>query len=401
MKNAFFVSLSTLLLLSPLSAAQAKQGQQTPAAPVAPAEPAGSLAVTGTARADNLRVRTTAAAAPAWLEEKITLEVKEVSIPDAIKKILETAKVKESTVDTEVKLPTDFRLSFSIKDVAVRDVLAAVARFGGAVAYVGEMDKKVTITLRKRTVEVAQPMIITTTNGGTTYSVGAQREVNQALAEARRYRDEAAKYVTATGSFSFGGASLPSKTVSLDKRNADVRDSLKSVLKEAGVDYALEDDVPEDVKKSFTFENVPISTALDVICQSAGIGWRTEPSGTTGEGKNKKVKLLVRIGKKYASRRTGSNGDVLYQFDNAAFGPTFRSNFTLPQNTWKKPVSINFSTNGMQELEDFEMFEHFFPMEMVLPTEFPSFEPLAPIFETFPATPVVAPPVPDTHISEL
>jgi hypothetical protein len=88
-----------------------------------------------------------------------------------------------------------------------------------------------------------------------------------------------------------GGVPLPAVRVSIDRRDAPMRDVLGDVLRQAKLDLAVDDDVPADQKRSFTFENVTVGTALDAICQSAGLGWRAEqtPGG-----------VLVRVGKRYA-----------------------------------------------------------------------------------------------------
>ena len=72
-----------------------------------------------------------------------------------------------------------------------------------------------------------------------------------------------------------------------------MRDILKEMLNKVDVGIALEDDVP-DTKHSFTFENVPLAVALDVVCRSVDIGWRAEKQAE---------KWVIRVGKKYARRR--------------------------------------------------------------------------------------------------
>jgi hypothetical protein len=96
------------------------------------------------------------------------------------------------------------------------------------------------------------------------------------------------------GGGGFGGQNsvpLPAVRVGVARRDAPIRDVLGDVLRQAKLDFAVDEDVPADDKHSFTFENVAITTALDVVCQSAGLGWRAEqtPGG-----------VLVRVGKRYA-----------------------------------------------------------------------------------------------------
>lgn len=104
-------------------------------------------------------------------------------------------------------------------------------------------------------------------------------------------------YSGVAGSYSVSGSRtmntslLPPTLVKLDVRDKPVRESLRTVLEEAKLEFAIDEDVPADLKKTFAFEGIQIGTALSVICQSAGIGWRSEqtPNGS-----------LIRISKRYA-----------------------------------------------------------------------------------------------------
>jgi len=94
------------------------------------------------------------------------------------------------------------------------------------------------------------------------------------------------------GSGGFGGGiPLPSNRVKLDSHDALVRDSLKSILQQAKLEFALDEDISPTDKRSNTFENVTITTALNVICESAGLGWRAEPLSNG---------ILIRVSKRYA-----------------------------------------------------------------------------------------------------
>lgn len=97
-----------------------------------------------------------------------------------------------------------------------------------------------------------------------------------------------------TGSYSafFYSRAVPDVRVKLDAKNWSVRDALKQILQNAKVEFAIDEDVSNDLKRNIGFENITLMTALDVICQSSDIGWRSEgtPKGT-----------LVRISKRYAA----------------------------------------------------------------------------------------------------
>lgn len=319
MKKSVFL-FSTLLALCPASLQAAHAQTPAPAAP--PATPAPLPA-----RADAFRAYSALSAAsaePSWLDQKISVDISDATVADAVQKVLDAANVKDATVTPEFTLPADVRVTVKANNIAARDALAAVARFGGALAYITTSSTinndvkqdKTTVTLRKRTVIITPPVITTPRTPNLPGNSGdlrgrIQSEVERALATGQAY------------SYYLGGSSrLPNKTVSLDVKNKDVRDALKDVLKQASLDYALEDDVPENVKKSFTFENVPIATALDVICGSAQVGWRAEAVPLVEGQKAANRKYVVRIGKKYAGRRLGGAFEPLEGFahDAAQFG---------------------------------------------------------------------------------
>ncbi len=71
----------------------------------------------------------------------------------------------------------------------------------------------------------------------------------------------------------------PSKRLDLDIKNEPVREALKDVLSKAKVDHVVDDDVPKDVRVTIVAKNVRLRTALSLIAEAAGIGWRSELEG--------------------------------------------------------------------------------------------------------------------------
>lgn len=217
------------------------------------------------------RATATISSGPKWLESTIDIDINRATIVDGIRAVLAAAKVSVEGVESELELPRDTRVSLSATRVKVRDALAAIARLGGAIAYVAETDGRVTIQLRKRT--DTGTFVVPLPPGSSGFGL--------------------------SGSNTFPGGSnftvttnLPAlaKRISIDRRDADLRDSLRDVLKQALVDFSLEADIPDDVRKSFTFDNVPLRDALNLMCQSGEIAWRIETSNG---------KPLVRIGKQF------------------------------------------------------------------------------------------------------
>jgi hypothetical protein len=124
---------------------------------------------------------------------------------------------------------------------------------------------------------------LTVSNGQNTVYSGMAPATTVYSGVAGNYSQSGGRYMNAS--------SLPPTLVKIDVRDKPVREALRTVLEEAKLEFAIDEDVPADLKKTFAFEGISIGTALSVICQSAGIGWRNEqtPNGS-----------LVRISKRYA-----------------------------------------------------------------------------------------------------
>ncbi len=90
-------------------------------------------------------------------------------------------------------------------------------------------------------------------------------------------------------------SSLPNQTVSLNLKNVSARDALAKVLDEAKIDYLIDDDFPKNAKLTLSIDGVQLSTALDLITQSAGAHWVAEKRGgktLVRAGKNVRASLL-------------------------------------------------------------------------------------------------------------
>lgn len=78
----------------------------------------------------------------------------------------------------------------------------------------------------------------------------------------------------------------------IDIRNEDVRHALKSVFEAAQRDYEVIDKDLPDVRISLKADNIKLSTALEVITQSAGLSWKID---------KQKDKSVYHIGKNVSS----------------------------------------------------------------------------------------------------
>jgi predicted RNA-binding Zn-ribbon protein involved in translation (DUF1610 family) len=288
--NPVVPSVPATITIAPVSGQVAP-----PAAPAAPSAPQGRFSTIYFAADDET------------LQTKVALDAKDMPVVEALKQVLDQAKVK---YDIDSDVPTDKKITMTLKNVPLSAVLGILTREAGVgwhysrklkadkakeveksgrAAKFDAADFETTIRISKK----GASNVIALMPGGAVRVESTQRAVEEAMARAR-------SATTMPDSLLYNAytpARMPDKLVKVDSRNANLRDVLKDVLKQAGLDYALEDDVPEDVKRSFTFENIPISMALDVICRSAEIGWRAERSGT-----GKEIKTVVRIGKKYVRR---------------------------------------------------------------------------------------------------
>jgi hypothetical protein len=239
------------------------------------------------------------------LKKKVSLEADNMPITEAIKKVVEQAGL---TCEIDADVPTDKTISTTMKNVPLSVVLGYLtseAEVGWTYMHKVQGDKQEsTIKIGKH---VAHKMFTYTLPPETPFPPNANydnKQFQEQMKEAMKVAQNAARLSSIYTPRTISISRLPDTRVKLDVRNSNIRDALKDVLKQAELDYALEDDVPDDLKRSFTFENVPIATALDVICRSAEIGWTVQRTASREVSKagetDKKPKVVILIGKKYA-----------------------------------------------------------------------------------------------------
>lgn len=306
MKSFVRTALISTTILTSAAASGASFAQTGTATTTTTAQPAQNIRTVRVTAGGPIRI-------PADLDRNVSLEVNQAQIIDVIKQLMEAAKIESYTIDPSLSRAPITLVLKNVKLSSALESLSNAPGFAGLEVTVEETTGKpatIKISGRRSRTSLYLP-------GGIASSVSADisRDVERALAQAQRSAADAARIGTARGSM-VNGASyslfvaprLPETRVRLDVRNSDIRNALKDILKQAGVDFALEDDVPENVKRSFTFENVPIETALDVVCKSAEVGWRAERVGGPATATASRSttpgspKILVRIGKKYVRR---------------------------------------------------------------------------------------------------
>lgn len=268
-----------------------------------------------------------AAVKPTWMSNRVSVNVKSVTVAQATREVLDKAGVKNYTLflsgglaylvkdgqlfggqsEENFARPYANPVTLTAQSVTAEDALKRIASAAGVEFSFRTEDNQLTVMASK-----------TAAGFGTVYSISPKSAIDPAIVAALTQAQKAAGNVQMflspnatdyrsaySSTFLRFGARLPDVRVKLDVRGGDVRDALQTVLKQANLDYALEDDVPDAPKRSFTFENVPIATALDVLCKSADIGWRAETHGG---------KTLVRVGKKYAASANSLSGSAYSTF---------------------------------------------------------------------------------------
>jgi hypothetical protein len=125
-----------------------------------------------------------------------------------------------------------------------------------------------------------------------------------------------------------------SPRVDVDLRDASVREAAKELADRSKSVIHVEEDVPGDPRVSIKAKNVRLETALDLVTESAGVGWRVESrmvssEASGGAGGDRRVsqtdKRTYRIGKGYGRGGGFSlNPTMLRQFGIEGAGPNAR-----------------------------------------------------------------------------
>ncbi|GAB4454655.1 MAG: hypothetical protein OHK0029_09560 [Armatimonadaceae bacterium] len=242
------------------------------------------------------------------LKKPVELDAREMPVLDAIKKVLEQAGI---SYDIAEEVKTEEKVTMTLKNVPVSTVLMILTRQAKLGWIYEKKDDKENIKIVQglsrspRTMVLGGPDVrIEVPDVATIQSYVAEAQQAASLASRlamTEMRELQNSYLIVTNEI----RDKLNTRVKLDVRDADVRETLKKLLEQAKVDYVLEDDVPTGEKRSFTFENTPLDTALDVVTKSVEIGWRMETPRVPRSKDDKKddkpeIKPLIRIGKKHA-----------------------------------------------------------------------------------------------------
>ena len=219
-------------------------------------------------------------------KKRLDIEVKEGTALDVVKQVCEKAGL-EYAIEDGIK--SDVKVMLTMQGVSVGSALDNAAGWLGCGWKSEKNGEKIKILFGKK---YPGPGFKWTIGPG-----GAGQRFTAPSATMPLLPD-----LPIVGNLFTRSATLPSKRVSLDKKNTDVRECFKEILKQANLSFALADDLPSD-PKSFTFADISIATALDMICESIEVGWMAEKDG---EGK-----VTVRVGKRYKGRSSRSTSPFL------------------------------------------------------------------------------------------
>lgn len=167
-----------------------------------------------------------------------------------------------------------------------------------------------------------------------------RKRVEEALVSA--LKDAEASTAAALQTMFVGGSGAIKVRVDVDLKDVPVRDALKRVLDQSRQKYIIQDDVPNEQKVRLDAKSVQLNTVLDVITQTAGVGWRQELQEKKDEDKNKTGKreyeTVIRVGKNIKSNNVFSMHNILRVTPDAAsrsyiypfWTSEQRSTFTCP-----------------------------------------------------------------------
>ena len=213
--------------------------------------------------------------------QTVSLNLKNVSARDALAKVLDEAKL-DYLIDDD--FPKNAKLTLSIDSVQLSTALDLITQSAGA-HWVAEKRGSKTLVRAGKNVRAALPFSLNSPL--TTFSYASP----QALSNLDKIGgfSTVAPRITSTGRRN--SVQLPSAAVSLDLRDASLRDALVKLLDKQNVSYEISDDFPKDAKITISVQDMQVSEILDRLTQSVGYQWVAEKRGD---------KTVVRIGKNVA-----------------------------------------------------------------------------------------------------
>lgn len=118
----------------------------------------------------------------------------------------------------------------------------------------------------------------------------------------------------------FGMASAKQVRVNLELENASVRDAVKEIFTQAKSDFVVDSDVPEDVRLTIHVRNISLLTALNLVTEAAGVGWRLE-AVATGAPATPQLKSEGAPGARYQLQQYNLAGPRRYRIGKSIVGP--------------------------------------------------------------------------------
>lgn len=199
---------------------------------------------------------------------RIDVDVADGDVREAVRQVCRAAKM-ECWIDDDV--PVNFRVTLQAKNVRLSTTLDLITqtadvgwryelRNGKGVVHVGKT--------------VRRGLSVRALGGtGQPFQWGPGTHRKQFDLKELRFG------VPGEGGWSWNGGRSAAR-VDLDIRELGVKEALKRVLEQVKVEYAINDDVPDQPRVTVSAKNVRLSTALDLLTQCGGVGWTYERSSS-------------------------------------------------------------------------------------------------------------------------
>jgi len=85
------------------------------------------------------------------------------------------------------------------------------------------------------------------------------------------------------------GGTLPDKKIDLDLQNLTPKEAYRRVFEQAGLEASIDEDVPDEPRVSLAVRGVRLSTALELLGESTGLGYSRQEDQKYRVGKREKL----------------------------------------------------------------------------------------------------------------
>ena len=190
--------------------------------------------------------------------------------------------------------------------LAVLSAVIAQGQTGTVPPPTPKVEKPVTVATQSETTTTLDPSRLSGTNA--TDAANAA----QALGRYDQYRANSMQYIpNYLDTVSVGVAAGADIRVGVDVRNLTIREAIKHIFGKADLKYEVDPDVSDKIRVTLRADNITLTTAINALIESTGIGCTANTNTTTTDAN----------GKHTAETR------VYYHFIKRASGPLVRWRF--------------------------------------------------------------------------